>query len=211
MYAKRFFAGWLSFQAAFPRIGSLKTKKGSSKRAATNTSIRDFTLHKQCRLSPAPAMLPERREKAAQQSDLAHSFACTKPAPNRLNISRLLFFIFVIQCKPNSIPAYKSWQAKIASSHLILKINGFKTKNANNQQISKSISKTFIPIAAPRNSAATKKLPHVFQRGHKRNTNHYQMDYTAAKFVNNFCCRVAGETNSTLFRFFMQMIVIIIL
>jgi hypothetical protein len=37
------------------------------------------------------------------------------------------------------------------------------------------------------------------------------MDYTAAKFVNNFCCRVAGETNSTLFRFFMQMIVIIIL
>jgi len=38
-------------------------KKAAQKRAATNTSIRDFTLHKQCRLSPASAMLPERRKK----------------------------------------------------------------------------------------------------------------------------------------------------
>ena len=37
------------------------------------------------------------------------------------------------------------------------------------------------------------------------------MDYTAAKFANNFCCCVAGKTNSTPFCFFVQMIVIIIL
>ena len=106
--------------------------------------------------------------------------------------------------------AYKFWQAKTKSNNLILLIHKIAAKNANNQNFSKSFSKLFIPIATPRNIAHAKKLPRVEQRGHKRNTNHYQMDYTAAKFTNNFCCRVAGETNSTPFRFFLQMIFIII-
>ena len=150
-----------------------------------------------------------KEKKAAQQSDLAHRFASKTPRQNRVEYFSLV--ILVIQCNLNFMLAYKSWQGKTKSNNLILLIHKIAAKNANNQNFSKSFSKLFIPIATPRNIAHAKKLPRVEQRGHKRNTNHYQMDYTAAKFPNNFCCRVAGETNSTLSCFFLQMIFIIIL